>query len=150
MFIYFVCLMHVLLLFSKKSFAKWCISQRRLELIAQSWRSTQPTKCLSTNPARHRSLPKEREDTTWNKRVSVVRPSPSSRRRRRPQRRLCWSSSAVSLKQRASESSRDARLSSLERRRRLQALSHSEQVVLKVESPWPSSFGAFTRYLLCF
>ena len=52
-----------------------------------------------------------------NKKVSVVRPNPSSRKRQRILRRLFSSLNAVSQRQKVSELLKDARPSSLEKKR---------------------------------
>ena len=69
-----------------------------------------------------------REDMTWSKRVSVDRPSLSSRRKPSKPRRSPSSSSAFNPSANLSESSREPRPSSSERRRTKRARSCSEQL----------------------
>lgn len=70
----------------------------RWELTARtpSATNTQSTRCLSTRLVRLQKSDKEREDMMLSKLVSVVKPSLSSERRPRPQRRSLWSLNAQS------------------------------------------------------
>ena len=72
-------------------------------------------------------MPKVKEDTERSKQVSEDRPNLSSERRQRTPRRLCLSSSALKPRPKPTESLRDARLSSSERKRTLRVWLCGEQ-----------------------
>lgn len=67
----------------------------RWELTARSVRNTSFTRSPSTRRVRILLSDKEREDMIWSRKVSEVRPSPSSERRPRPPRRSLSSLNAL-------------------------------------------------------
>ena len=119
-------------------------------LTAVSAWSTPPTRFLSTRLAKPPPSLKEREDMMPSKEVSEDRPSPSSERRPRPQRRLLSSSSAPFAREEDSTPLSVARHSFLERRKRLAVVPSTEQLAWHPCTPINSLINVQSNHNLFF